>query len=188
MAWLRFQVAADRIAGRLRVTREEAGKLLRAEGVQGRIMIRCCTRGGTRPPEMLGSSPGLVRVGARTAVPILEAVLLSYDPDDMPGRGYLEFFEPDVEHVIAMRVQQPELTAPQVSEPRAKPSPTGRANTKKIRETVTRYRERLGDQGPSIAALERFACDECELVGHRDELRAEYKKQFPNWRVGKPRK
>lgn len=188
MAWLRFQLAADRIAGRLRVTREEAGKLLRAEGVQGRIMIRCCTRGGTRPPEMLGSSPGLVRVGARTAVPILEAVLLSYDPDDMPGRGYLEFFEPDVEHVIAMRVQQPEPTAPQVSKPGAKPSPTGRANTKKIRETVTRYREQLGEGRPSIAGLLQFAHDVCGLVGHRDELIAEYHQQFPDRKVGRPRK
>jgi len=187
MAWLRFQVAVNRTVERLRASREEAGTILRAECVRGNILVRCCTRGGTHPPRMLGSSPVLVRVGARVGAPILEAVLSSYNPDDLPGRSYLEFFEPDVEHMIAMRVQQPEPAAPQ-TEPKAKPSLTGRASTKKIKETVTRYRERLGEQGPSIAGLERFACDECGLVGHRDELRAEYDRHFPGQKVGRPRK
>jgi hypothetical protein len=61
-----------------------------------------------------------------------------------------------------------------------------RASQKQIAGIVTRYRNSLAaDATPLIPDLEAFAKRE-GLFGHRPELRAEYHKQFPNQRVGRP--
>jgi hypothetical protein len=73
-----------------------------------------------------------------------------------------------------------------LSRPNVNPSSTVRASKKQIAAIVTRYHQTLsGDVTPSIDGLQRFA-QENDLVGHREELRAEYHKQFPNQRVGRP--
>lgn len=73
----------------------------------------------------------------------------------------------------------------------AKGSPAGggrRASGKKIKELVSRYAKSVPvGSSSSVEGLEQFAKME-GLVGHRDELRDEYKRQFPNQRVGRPHK
>jgi hypothetical protein len=168
MAWLRFQIALDRIVERQRVSREEAEALLRKASMQGYVLIRGCTRGGTHPPQGIAPMPWLA----------------CCNPDDMPKRGYLEFFEPDVEHLIAMRLPLPERTAPQVS----KPSSTNQASAERIREVIALYGEQLGDQGPSMDRALLFAREEHNIHGHQEELRDEYRNQYPNRTVGRPTK
>ena len=66
------------------------------------------------------------------------------------------------------------------------PSSTGRAGAKQIKGIVTRYRKSLSAGAtPSIEDLERFA-KAARLIGHRIELRAEYHRQIPDQRVGRP--
>jgi len=63
-----------------------------------------------------------------------------------------------------------------------------RANKKKIAAVVTSYRQSLADgANPSMVGLEHFA-HKHGVIGHRPDLRAEYQRQFPNQRVGRPRK
>ena len=70
--------------------------------------------------------------------------------------------------------------------PNAKQPTTARASKKQIVSIVTGYRQSLAiNVTPSIAELERFA-HVANFTGHRDDLRAEYHRQFPNQRVGRP--
>lgn len=72
--------------------------------------------------------------------------------------------------------------------PQPKAEHTAAASKKQISAIVTNYRRSLPPNGkPSIAACEQYARDS-GLSGHRDELREEYHRQFPNQRVGRPTK
>jgi hypothetical protein len=77
---------------------------------------------------------------------------------------------------------------PQMPARDVKSSSTKGANKAQIKDIVSRYRGSLSpDTHPSMKAVESFA-KESGLHGHRDELRAEYKSQFPNQRRGRPPK
>jgi hypothetical protein len=77
-------------------------------------------------------------------------------------------------------------TSEKAVEPRLK-KPAG-ASRHQIKAIVTDYRKGLKDKAaPSISSLEQFASNN-GLSGHRSELRAEYRNQFPGRRVGRPAK
>ena len=101
----------------------------------------------------------------------------------------LLFIEEDLLQ-LAERFQPPQLEQPseppQISEP--KPEATNLASAEKIKEIVTRYQEQLGEDRPSKDRLDLFARDKYGLIGHRDELRAEYDRRWPNQRGGRTRK
>jgi hypothetical protein len=59
------------------------------------------------------------------------------------------------------------------------------ASKKQIRAIVTNYAKSLNGATPSIPRLEKFARATVGMKGHRDELRAEYNKQFANPPVGR---
>jgi hypothetical protein len=69
--------------------------------------------------------------------------------------------------------------------PRTRVAPSKRRTAKEISDAVTAYR--VSTPETSIRGLEVFA-RECGFVGHRDQLRAEYKKQTGRNRAGRPRK
>lgn len=69
-----------------------------------------------------------------------------------------------------------------------RPAADQRASKSQINDIVTDYRRTLAPQvRPSMQDVERFARAN-ELRGHRSELRAEYLRQFPNQRPGRPSK
>jgi hypothetical protein len=77
---------------------------------------------------------------------------------------------------------------PQMPGRNVKSSSATRASKAHIKKIVSRYHSRLStDPHPSIKALESFA-QESGLRGHRDELRAEYRRLFPKQRIGRPPK
>lgn len=72
--------------------------------------------------------------------------------------------------------------------PGGKPPAAARASKRQIGAIVADYRNQLAAHiAPSIEDLEGFA-KSAGLIGHRDELRAEYHRQFPHRRVGRPTK
>jgi hypothetical protein len=67
-------------------------------------------------------------------------------------------------------------------------TPAPRASKPQISKIVAEYRLSLSSGAkPSITVFEQYARDN-GVTGHRDELRAEYHRQFPNQRVGRPSK
>jgi hypothetical protein len=75
------------------------------------------------------------------------------------------------------------------AEPSAGTTKARPRRTKRISEIVTAYRKSLSDMdNPSIEAVTQFARRQEGLIGHRNELRAEYHRQFPNQRRGRPSK
>jgi len=77
--------------------------------------------------------------------------------------------------------------SPAPSPPRAR-RPAARTSKTQISKIVAEYRLSLSPGAkPSITVFEQYARDN-GVTGHRDELRAEYHRQFPNQRVGRPSK
>ena len=75
--------------------------------------------------------------------------------------------------------------SPAPSPPRAR-RPAARTSKTQISKIVAEYRLSLSPGAkPSITVFEQYARDN-GVTGHRDELRAEYHRQFPNQRVGRP--
>jgi hypothetical protein len=62
-----------------------------------------------------------------------------------------------------------------------------RVSKQNVEALVTLYRDGLAGGHPSIEAFEAFAQSR-GLSGHREQLRAEYRKKFPNRRVGRPKR
>jgi hypothetical protein len=76
-----------------------------------------------------------------------------------------------------------------LSKSNSKPSSKALASKKEIREIVSRYRKTLPPNvNPSLDGLEKFVREDSGLMGHREELRNEYRQQFPNRRAGRPAK
>jgi hypothetical protein len=73
-------------------------------------------------------------------------------------------------------------------EPAPVRTPAPRTSKTQISKIVADYRLSLSSGAkPSITAFEQYARDN-GVTGHREQLRAEYHRQFPNQRVGRPSK
>jgi hypothetical protein len=104
------------------------------------------------------------------------------DPSGLTVRCEREIFlrRKDLDRFIAT------LSEPTASSETVTPSKP-RASKKQIRDMVTNYRLSLSPpgNGPSQAGLVQFARVN-HLRGHRDDLLDEYRRQFPDQRVGRP--
>jgi hypothetical protein len=103
--------------------------------------------------------------------------------NEKPHRGNTFVNQPDL---IDWHDRKTPKSAP--SAPPPAPTPAPRTSKTQISKIVADYRLSLSSGAkPSITVFEQYARDN-GVTGHRDELRAEYHRQFPNQRVGRPSK
>jgi hypothetical protein len=65
-------------------------------------------------------------------------------------------------------------------------SRSSRVSKQQVEALLTQYRDSLARAPPSIKAFEALARSR-GLSGHREQLRQAYRKEFPNYRVGRPK-
>jgi hypothetical protein len=103
---------------------------------------------------------------------------------DVDGRPNADGHTAKCEREIFLKRDDLDHLVATLSKPNAKPS--RRASKKQIRQIVSHYRRELSDDtNPSIEDVEQFARKN-GLLGFRDELREEYRKQFGPRPVGRP--
>jgi hypothetical protein len=104
--------------------------------------------------------------------------------NEKPHRGNTFVNQPDLIDWHDRNTSTPK-SAPAAAAAR---TPAPRTSKTQISKIVAEYRLSLSSGAkPSITVFEQYARDN-GVTGHRDELRAEYHRQFPNQRVGRPSK